>query len=268
MRELRIDRSGVTLFARVDGVDQPNAPTLVFANSLGTTLQMWDEIVPLLPKGLRIIRFDNRGHGQSDTPDGPYTMGALVSDTAAVCDALAVKDALFVGVSVGGMIGQGLAVKRPDLIRALVLSNTAAKIGNPPMWQDRSDTALAKGLLPLADTTMQRWFSQNFLMSPKLTYWRKMLIDTPPQGYAGVCAAIAGTDFYTPTSGLRIPTLGIAGSEDGATPPDLVRETVDLIPGSQFQLMRRVGHLPCAENPEGYAKILIDFIAATGHMTP
>jgi len=155
-------------------------------------------------------------HGQSDAPAGPYTMGALVSDAEAVCDALDVKDSLFVGLSVGGMIAQGLAVKRPDLIRAMVLSNTAAKIGNKPMWQDRIDAVLRRGLGSIADVTMQRWFSRDFLMRLELQHWRQMLIDTSPVGYAGVCAAIAGTDFYTPTSGLRIPTLGIAGSEDGS----------------------------------------------------
>jgi 3-oxoadipate enol-lactonase len=267
MREMKIDREGVILHARVDGTDTSTAPTLVFANSLGTTLHMWDGIVPLLPAGLRIIRYDKRGHGQSDVPDNPYTMGALVSDAATVCDAFDVKDALFVGLSVGGMIAQGLAVKRPDLIRAMVLSNTAAKIGNGPMWQDRIDTVMDKGMDALADVTMARWFSRDFLLTPELKLSRDMFTSTPVAGYAGVCAAIAGTDFYTPTSGLRIPTLGIAGSEDGATPPDLVRETVDLIPGSQFQLMRRVGHLPCIEAPEAYAKILIDFISSTGHMT-
>jgi len=266
MRDMKIERDGVALYARLDGVDDVDAPTIVFANSLGTTLHMWDAIMPLLPTGLRIIRYDKRGHGQSDVPTGPYTMGALVSDAAAVCDAFAVKDALFVGLSVGGMIAQGLAVKRPDLIRAIVLSNTAAKIGNGPMWQERIDAVMDKGLSPLADVTMKRWFSRDFLMSPQLQQWRDMLTSTPATGYAGVCAAIAGTDFYTPTSGLRIPTLGIAGSEDGATPPDLVRETVDLIPGSQFSLIRRVGHLPCVEAPDEYAKILTDFITATGHM--
>lgn len=267
MREMKVDRDGVVLHVRLDGIDDPNTPTIVFANSLGTTLHMWDGIVQLLPAGLRVIRYDKRGHGLSDVPDGPYTMGALVSDAAAVCDASDVKDALFVGLSVGGMIAQGLAVKRPDLIRAMVLSNTAAKIGNGPMWQDRIDAVMAKGIASIADATMQRWFSRDYLLSPELPRWRKMLTDTPAVGYAGVCAAIAGTDFYTPTSGLRIPTLGIAGSEDGATPPDLVRETVDLIPGSQFALMRRAGHLPCVEDPAAYAKILVDFIAATGHMT-
>lgn len=267
MADMMIKRAGVALHARVDGAMDTSAPTLVFGNSLGTSLHLWDALVAHLPEGLRIIRYDMRGHGKSDVPDGPYTMGGLVSDAASVCDAFQVKDSLFVGLSVGGMVAQGLAVKRPDLIRALVLSNTAAKIGNPPMWQDRIDAVRAKGLHAIADDVMKRWFSRDFLMSSDPAHWRKMLTQTPAAGYAGICAAIAGTDFYTPTSGIRIPTLGIAGSEDGATPPDLVRETVDLIPGSQFHLMRRVGHLPCVEAPEAYAKILIDFMAATGHMS-
>ena len=93
-----------------------------------------------------------------------------------------------------------------------------------------------------------------------------MLESTPVAGYTGTCAAIAGTDFYTTTAGLRIPTLGIAGIDDGSTPPDLVRETVDLIPGSQFMLMRRVGHLPCVEDPATYAAHLVDFMKAVGHV--
>ena len=263
---MKITRDGVALNVQVDGADAPDAPTLIFSNSLGTTLHLWDSILPLLPQGLRIIRYDMRGHGASDVPDAPYTMGQLVSDAEAVCDALEVRDALFVGLSVGGMIAQGLAVKRPDVIRALVLSNTAAKIGNPPLWQDRINAVMTHGLAHIADAVMERWFSKDFRATPALAQWRQMLIDTPDTGYAGVCAAIAGTDFYTPTSGLRIPTLGIAGSEDKSTPPDLVRETVDLIPGSQFTLMRRVGHLPCVEEPEGYAALLTNFMTDIGHV--
>ena len=120
-----VTRTGVTLHIDIQG--PADGPPVVFANSLGTSLEMWNPILPWLPKGLRIIRYDKRGHGQSTVPDGPYTMGQLVSDAAAVCDAAETRDALFVGLSVGGMIAQGLAVKRPDLIRALVLSNTAAK---------------------------------------------------------------------------------------------------------------------------------------------
>ena len=262
MTEVR--RDGVRLHVEVQGPD--DGPALVFSNSLGTTLHLWDPILPYLPKGLRIIRYDMRGHGQSDAPDAPYSMGQLVSDAEAVCDAFDVRDAVFVGLSVGGMIAQGLAVKRPDIIRALVLSNTAAKIWSPKLWQERIEMIRASGIVAASDEIMKRWFGADFYNSPQMPFWKAMLEATPVEGYTGVCAAIAGTDFYTPTSGLRIPTLGIAGSEDGSTPPDLVRETVDLIPGSQFALIRRSGHLPCVEKPESFAKHLCDFLAATGHL--
>ncbi len=262
---MMIDRNGVGLHVEVSGPD--DAPTVMFAHSLGTNLHLWDAVLPLLPAGLRIIRYDSRGHGQSDVPGGPYTMGQLVSDAEAICDQLNVSDCLFVGVSVGGMVAQGLAIKRPDLIRAMVLSSTATKIGTAQMWQDRIAAVNTHGLSSMADTIMQRWFARDFFGTPAMAKWLDMLMAMPEQGYVATCAAIAGTDFYTPTSGLRMPVLGIAGGQDGATPPDLVSETVDLIPGSQFSLMWRAGHLPCAEDPEGFAARLNQFIADTGHLS-
>lgn len=258
------DLGDVQLNYRIDG--DPKGAPLVFANSLGTDLRLWDDVLPLLPKSLRIIRFDKRGHGLSSCPDAPYTMGALVRDAERLLDQLEVRDCVFVGLSIGGMIGQGLAVKRLDQIRALVLSNTAAKMGTKEMWQARIDAVNQGGIEPIADAVMERWFSRSFLKDPSLSAWRNMLIRTPATGYAGCCAAIANTDFYTPTSGLALPTLGIAGSEDGASPPDLVRETVDLIKGSRFHLMRGVGHLPCVENPAEYADVLTKFLKETGHV--
>jgi len=223
--------------------------------------QLW-----FLPTRWAARWFDLRGHGASDAPPPPYTMGTMVSDAAAVCDHFGVKDAMMVGLSVGGMVAQGLAVKRPELVRSLVLACTAAKIGNPKLWQDRINAVRAQGLASMADTIIDRWFGKDYRHTPEALPWRDMLASIPVDGYTGVCEAIAGTDFYTPTSGLRIPTLGIAGTEDPSTPADLVRETVDLIPGSQFVLMRRAGHLPCVEQPEAFAGHLRDFIAKTGHM--
>ena len=260
----KIIRDGVTLHVETSGPD--NGPPIMFSNSLGTTLHLWDAVLSHLPAGLRVIRYDMRGHGKSDTPDAPYAMGALISDAEAICDALKVRDAIFVGLSVGGLIAQGLAVKRLDLIRALVLSNTAAKIGTPKFWQERINAVNDIGLEAMADGIMQRWFGRDFYGTPAAQPWQDMLSSANPVGYVGVCAAIAGTDFYTPTSGLRLPTLGIAGSEDKSTPPDLMRETLSLIPGSDFQLMRRLGHLPCVEDPVGYAAILSNFIEQTGHL--
>lgn len=251
------------LHVQVDG--PADGPTVVFANSLGTDLRLWDKVIPLLPPGFRYIRYDKRGHGLSDCPPGPYAMGALVRDAERLMEALGVRDAVFVGLSIGGMIAQGLAVKRLDLVRALVLSNTAAKIGTAEMWQARIAAARAGGLEALGDAVMERWFSKGFRTTPELAAWCAMMVRTPLEGYVGCCAAIAGTDFYTTTASLRLPAMVIAGSEDGSTPPDLVRETAELIPGADFRLIRGAGHLPCVEAPEAYAAHLSEFLARVGH---
>ncbi|WP_299563930.1 3-oxoadipate enol-lactonase [uncultured Sulfitobacter sp.] len=258
------DTGDVRIHYRVDGPED-GAP-VVFANSLGTDLRLWDPILPLLPEGLRIIRWDKRGHGLSSIPPAPYSMGSLVTDCERLLDHLDVKECVFVGLSIGGMIAQGLAVKRLDLIRAVVLSNTAAKIGNPEMWAERIDTVEKNGVESLADAVMERWFAAEFRAKPEMELWRNMLVQQADEGYAGCCAAISNTDFFTPTSGLRLPCLGIAGSEDGSTPPDLVRETTDLIPGSKLHVIRRTGHLPCVEQPEEYARVLTEFLKGVGHV--
>lgn len=263
-----LDIDGTAIHYRDEG--PKDAPAVVFANSLGTDFRLWDKVVARLhaafPEGLRMIRYDKRGHGLSDCPKGPYSMGTLVRDAEQLLDHLEVKDSLFVGLSIGGMIAQGLAVKRLDLVRAMVLSNTAAKIGQPEMWDDRIATVKKGGIAPMADGILERWFHKEFRASSEFPAWRNMLIQQSVEGYAGCCAAISGTDFYTPTSGLRLPTLGIGGSDDGSTPPDLIRETVNLIPGSRFELIRRAGHLPCVEQPDTFADLLTQFIKETGHV--
>ena len=251
---------------REDG--DPNGQPLVFANSLGTDLRLWDSVIPLLPKGLRIVRYDKRGHGSSSVHDAPYSMGSLVRDVELLLDFLKIRDCVFTGLSIGGMIGQGLAVKRHDLVRAMVLSNTAVKIGTAEMWQDRISLVRAGGIEALADTVMERWFSRGFLESGQHAIWRNMLVRQSVEGYIGCCAAISGTDFLATTSGLRLPLLGIAGSEDGSTPPDMVRETSDLVPGSKFVIIHDAGHLPCVEKPEEYAKVLSEFLQKIGHVDP
>lgn len=258
------DLGNVQLHYRIDG--DPDGAPVVFANSLGTDLRLWDALLPLLPKGLKFIRYDKRGHGLSSLPPAPWSMDDLVGDAAALLDKLKVRDCLFVGLSIGGMIAQGLAAKRLDLVRAMVLSNTGAKIGTPDMWSSRIAAVNQGGIEALADGVMERWFSRAFRATPELAIWRNMLARQPDAGYAGCCAAISGTDLYTPTSGLRLAVLGIAGDEDGSTPPDLVRETIDLVPGSRFQLIRKAGHLPCVEQPAAYAAILTGFLRETGHV--
>lgn len=259
-----IDADGTALHVQETG--PADAPALVLLHALGTDLRLWDAIAPHLPSSLRVVRIDMRGHGLSDCPDGPYKMGRLVSDTEAVMDALGLKDAAVLGLSIGGMIAQGLAVKRLDLVRALILSNTGAKIGTPEIWAERIDAANAGGLAALADATLERWFGEPFRSSRDAALIRTLLLRQPLAGWTGCAAAIAGTDFYTPTSGLRLPTLAIAGDRDGSTPPDLVRETAELIPGARFHLLRGAGHLPCVDAAPAFADALTGFLEDTGHI--
>ena len=239
---------------------------LVLVHALGTSMAIWDDLIPLLPPGLRILRFDLRGHGQSDVPVPPYSMGSLIRDTERLMDHFALKEAVILGLSIGGLVAQGLAIKRLDLIRAMVLSNTAAKIGRPEHWQSRIDQVRTGGLDAIADATMERWLGRSWRGHPALPRLRAQLTTTKPDGWIGCAAAIAGTDFYETTATLTLPTLAIAGTNDGSTPPDLVRETADLVLGSRFALIRGAGHLPMVEKPAEYAAILTQFLTEIGHV--
>lgn len=261
-----LDHDDISIYWREDG--NPEGAPLVLAHALGLDHTVWDAIVPLLPSELRILRYDLRGHGRSSVPPGPYGMGALVRDAERVMEAAGARDAIFLGLSIGGMVAQGLAVKRLDLVRGLILSNTAARIGGPGVWEKRMASVRQGGIAALADATMERWFTRRFRAEGRDAPWREKLLATPVEGYLGCCAALAGADFYTTTASLTLPTLAIAGSEDGSTPPDLVRETADLVLGSEFALIRGVGHLPPVEKPGDYARLVADFATRIAHAGP
>jgi len=246
-------------------VDGPaNAPPLVLIHALGTDLSIWDGVVARLPRH-RILRLDLRGHGQSDCPPPPYAMGALIRDVERLMAHVGMAEAVVVGVSLGGLMAQGLAVKRLDLVRGMVLSNTAAKIGGAAMWKARIAQVQDEGLAAYAPGAMERIFGRNWRQAPEMPRIRALLEGTPPEGWIGCAEAIAGTDFYTTTANLTLPTLVIAGANDGTTPPDLVRETAELIRGHRWALMRGAGHLPMVERPGDYAELLGDFLASIGH---
>jgi len=253
-----IEANGVTLHVQEDG--DPNGTPVVFANSLGTDLRLWDALIPLLPTELRLIRYDKRGHGLSGIPDGPYTMDDLTSDAEGLIEEMGLGSVTFVGLSIGGMIGQNLASRRPDLVHAMVLSNTAAKMGNPAAWIDRITAIQASGLASMEGAILDRWFGPRFRSTPNAKLWGAMLSRTPQAGYLGCCAAIANADLTETTRRLHLPTLAIAGSHDGASPPDLVVDTAALISGSKFHVIEGAGHLPSIENPVAFAAILNPFL--------
>ncbi|MEM6619638.1 MAG: 3-oxoadipate enol-lactonase [Pseudomonadota bacterium] len=251
------------LHYRIDG--PKNGAPVVFANSLGTDFRTWDQVVAALPE-YRVLRYDKRGHGLSNDPDTGWDMGHLVGDAAALMDALGFASAAFVGLSVGGLIAQGLAAERPDLVKLLVLCDTAARIGNDDMWNARIEAVTTGGISSIAPGILERWFAPDFFNSADFPMWRTMLVRTSNQGYARVSAAIRDTDLMESTSALRLPTLAVVGDCDGATPPDLVRETAALIPGARFEIIRGAGHLPCVEKPNAFAALLRDFLTGHGHI--
>lgn len=253
----------IRLNARLDG--PASAPVLAFAHALGTDLTIWDGLLGHLQGRFRTLVYDQRGHGGSDVPARRYSMGALITDLERLLDHFALKDAVVIGASLGGLVAQGIAVKRLDLVRALVLSNTATRIGTPDLWQRRIAEVRDNGLEAYAPSAMQRILGPRYLDHPELPYLHSLLTRTQPDGWTGCAAAIAGCDFYTTTAALRLPTLVIAGANDGTTPPDLVRETAELIPGHHFALMRGAGHLPMVEKPAEFAALLVTFLSEIGH---
>ncbi len=263
MRVARL--SSADIHWREDG--NPDGRPVVFANSLGTDLRLWDKVTGLLPQeDFRLIRFDKRGHGLSSCPQSPYTMDSLVQDTGDLLDHLSVRSCIFVGLSIGGMIGQMLASRRPDLIEGLVLSNTAAKMGEAAMWQERIARIREGGIACLADAILERWFSQAFRETDECLAWRHMLTRTPVDGYIGCCEAIAGTDLTASTARLKLPVLGIGGTEDLASPPELVRSTALLVAGGRYVDIEGAGHLPCVEEPHLFARHLMTYIKEDLHV--
>lgn len=251
-----------SLHVRVDG--PAHGLVVVLANSLGTDLRLWDGLLPHLPRDLRLIRYDKRGHGLSALSAGE-SIEDHADDAIAVIEAFASGPVVFVGLSIGGLIAQSVASRRPDLVRALVLSNTAARLGSAESWQARIAAIRSGGLHSISDAVMERWFAPAFRARPELTLWQTMLERTPEAGYLAACAALARTDLTETTARLTQPTLVIAGTEDGASPPELVRATADLIPGAEFRLMDGVGHLPCVEDPVAYARLLTPFLKDHAH---
>jgi len=251
---------GVTLHFRDEGPQ--HAPALVFSNSLGTDFRIWDRLLPLLPAGWRVIRYDTRGHGLSEAPARAWSMDDLGDELAGLLDGLGVRGAVVCGLSIGGMIAQTLAVRRPDLARALILCDTAAKIGDTASWNARIAAVERDGIAAIAGPVLQRWFSARFheRRVEELALWREMLTRTPVAGYVGCAAAIRDADLTGATARLRLPTLAVAGDEDGATPPALVEATARSIPGARFSVIDGAGHLPCIEQPAALAALIADFL--------
>jgi 3-oxoadipate enol-lactonase len=216
--QLQVLRDGCRLSYSVDG--DPRAPALLLSNSLGATQQLWAPQVEGLAAVFRAIRYDTRGHGDSDAPDGEYTIEMLGLDALAILDAAGAAHAHICGLSLGGLTAMWLGVHAPARVDTLVLASTAARIRDAQFWQERIEHVRASGLQPLAEGSMGRWFTERFRAGHPdvVAGYRRMLESCPVGGYASCCAVLRDADLRGEIGGIAAPTLVIAGTHDPVTP--------------------------------------------------
>jgi 3-oxoadipate enol-lactonase len=212
------------------------APALVFSNSLGTDLAMWDPQMPTLAGKFRILRYDTRGHGQSSATAGPYTIDQLADDVIALLDHLKVGQVYFCGLSMGGMTAMSLALRAADRVRKIVLCSTAPKIGTADTWNTRIDTVRKGGMAAVVDGVLQRWYTNEFLSRcPQvIESTRQTLLRTPVEGYVACCAAVRDADLRQAISQIRLPTLILTGTHDPVTTPADGHLMAESIAGARY----------------------------------
>jgi 3-oxoadipate enol-lactonase len=243
-----------------------SAPVLVLSNSLGTDLHMWDVQMPALTRHFQVLRYDTRGHGQSLVNDGPFSIEQLGRDVLALLDALDIARAHFCGLSMGGLIGQWLALNAPQRIARLVLCNTAAKIGAPEVWNPRIETVLAGGaqaMRDLRDASISRWFTAGFSAAQpqQVEPIVGMLAQSPPEGYAANCAAVRDADFREQLADIQSPTLIVCGSLDPVTTVEHGRFMQQRIAGARL-VEFHAAHLSNVEAGDAFTQALLDFLKA------
>ena len=239
---------------------------LLFSNSLGTDYRVWDSFLEFLPKSFRVIRYDNRGHGLSSKSEKNFNIADLVEDVIRIINSLGLPKIVFIGLSIGGLVGQLLAIRRPDLLSALVLSGSAAKIGDKDIWNERIETISVSGIESLREPILKKWFTAGFSTTrwEEFELWGNMLTRTDREGYIECCKAIADFDSTEEISSIKTPTLMLVGDADGSTPPALVKHTAELISNSHLEIIKNAGHLPCVEQPEKTAFLVRTFLERYG----
>lgn len=240
----------IILHYQVEGSSQ--ATPLVFINSLGSDLRIWDAVAAHFVDHYTIVRYDKRGHGLSDSPPGPYTIQQHADDLAGLLDHLGIKHAILCGISVGGMIALAFATSHPQRTHRLVLCDTGMTIGNAQTWNDRIVAIRANGLESIAPTVLARWLTPAFAEHYPAAYrgYGNMLARSPASGYIATCEAIRDADLTAAAPTIQTPALVLCGSEDQSTSPDLNRTLAQTLPNARFVLIDKAAHLPCIEQPE------------------
>ena len=258
-----VNIGGVTLHYRLSNARGGGLP-IVFINSLGTDLRIWDAVAALLGETVPVLAYDKRGHGLSDLGRGIRDMDDHVTDLAGLLDHLGLNGAAVCGLSVGGLIAQRLHAWRPDLTVALILAGTAPKIGTAESWAARIATIERGGIAAISEGVLKGWFTPAFheKRAAEVAGCRNMLERQSVPGYVGTCAALAAADYTDAARKIAVPTLCLGGDQDGTAPPHLMRSMADLIPGARFEIIRDAAHIPCIERPEAFAALVHAFLAS------
>jgi 3-oxoadipate enol-lactonase len=259
---MKISTNGITTNYVVEG--PASAPVVTFSHSLATDLSMWDAEARMLADRFRVLRYDTRGHGGTEAPAGPYTLDMLAADARALLDALGIQRTHWVGLSMGGMIGQTLALSAPQYLASLALCDTSSRIPAEARgtWAERIATAESRGMDPLVEPTIGRWFTAPFrqrrgdIVDPV----RAMIRTTPVAGYVGCCQAISQLDLTDRLGSIHVPTLVLVGEDDQGTPVAASQAIHDRIKGSELVVLKSAAHLSNIEQPEAFGQALSGFL--------
>ena len=259
---MQIKANGIQMNYEISGKE--NAPVVVLSHSLACSLVMWNPQLPALEPHFRVLRYDTRGHGDSAVPAGAYTLSQLALDVTGLLDALDIEVVHFVGLSMGSMIGQCLALDHGSRLQSLTLCGTAAVIPDEaqPVWQERLDTAGEKGMSALVKATLERWFTPAYLKEnhPEVELIRRQILDTPLEGYIGCSEAIRKLNYLDRLSEIKLPTLIIVGEEDPGTPVAAAEAIRSRISGSELTILPSAAHLSNIQQSEAFNAALLAFL--------
>lgn len=259
---MRIKANNHHLSCQLSGKDK--AATVCLSHSLACSGIMWEPQMQVLNERFRVLRYDIRGHGGSEATPPPYSLDLLADDVVAMLDALEIEQVHWVGLSMGGMIGQNLALRHPRRLLSLVLCDTLSVVSDAaqPVWAERIETAKSEGMAPLCEPTLGRWFTAAFLERdpPALASIRAQILNTPVTGYVGCCEAIRRIDYISRLNGIQLPTRVIVGAEDPATPPADAQAIHQRIEGSSLRVIDDAAHLSNVEQPEAFNGALLEFL--------
>ena len=255
-----LDLASVRLHYQISGAPQGEA--LVLMNSLGSSLRMWDKLLPRLEAQRRVIRCDTRGHGNSSAPPGPYSVARLGEDLLTLLDRLAVDRADFCGVSLGGLNAMWIGIHAPRRVRRLILANTAARVGSAEQWEQRMAAVRASGMAALADASLDRWFTATYRHRhpDEIQFIREMIAATPPEGYIGCCAALRDADLRPQMGSIQAPCLVIAATHDAATPPAEGQALCAAIRNSTYVELN-AAHISPWEAHEEFGRAALEFLS-------